>query len=285
VRPPIGAHISVTGGLARVLPRASAADAETLQLFLANPRGWAQPRLDEAADETFAGTCRLPVFVHAPYLVNFGSPSPDTLLRSAQALEFALRRGRAVGARGVVVHAGSAVHGNRWTAAMTELRERVLRVLDAVPDAPRLLIEPMASHASLASDAESLAAYLDVLGREERLGVCLDTCHMHAAGHDLSTAASFARALRAYAAAAGPGGIALVHVNDSRDPVGSHRDRHAALGTGTIGVAAFGALFTSSATRRVPLVVETEPANQAGDIATLKSLRAAALVRRPSVRK
>jgi deoxyribonuclease-4 len=136
------------------------------------------------------------------------------------------------------------------------------------------LIEPMASDASLASDAESLAAYLDALGRDERVGVCLDTCHLHAAGHDLSTPESFAAALRAYGAAAGRGRVELVHVNDSRDPAGSKRDRHAAIGNGTIGAAAFTALFSSPVTRRVPMVVETEPANQVGDIATLKALRA-----------
>jgi deoxyribonuclease-4 len=182
VTPPIGAHISVAGGLSRVLARATEVGAEAVQLFLANPRGWAEPRVAGAVDDAFAAECRLPVFVHAPYLVNFGSPSEDTLDRSARALEFALRRGRAVGARGVVVHAGSAVLGNRWPDAMRMLRARVLRVLDDVPDAPRLLIEPTAGGGfALACDASSLASYLDVLGRDQRIGVCLDTCHMHAA--------------------------------------------------------------------------------------------------------
>jgi deoxyribonuclease-4 len=179
-----------------------------------------------------------------------------------------------------VVHAGSAVHGERRADAMTQLRAHILRTLDAVPGGPRLLVEPMASDASLASDAASLGHYLDALGRDERVGVCLDTCHMHAAGHDLSTAASFAAALRAYARVAGKGGIGLVHVNDSRDPAGSKRDRHEAVGRGTIGRDAFAALFTSPATRRVPMVVETEPANQQADIETLKALRAAAFVGR-----
>ena len=273
---PIGAHVSVAGGIARCVPYAEKIGAEVVQVFLSSPRAWAPWPDDHEGDAAFAARCRVPVFVHAPYLVNFGSPSPETLARSSAALEYSLRRGRAIGARAVVVHAGSAVHGHRRNDAMTQLRAHLLRTLDAVADAPRLLIEPMASDASLASDAASLGSYLDVLGRDERIGVCLDTCHIHAAGHDLSSARSFTAALRAYARVAGRGGIGLVHVNDSRDPAGSKRDRHEAVGAGTIGRAAFAALFTSPATRRVPMVVETEPGTHQADIETLKALRAGA---------
>jgi deoxyribonuclease-4 len=273
---PVGAHVSVAGGLARCLPRADEIGAEVVQIFLSSPRAWAPPPPDPEGDAAFGRACARPVFVHAPYLINFGSPSPETLVRSAVALEFSLRRGAAIGARGVVMHAGSAVLGNDWLTAMDQLRPHVLAVLDAVPGGPRLLIEPTAGGGgALASDAPSLRAYLDVLGRDERVGVCLDTCHMHAAGHDLSTPRSFAAALRAYGAAAGRGGIGLVHVNDSRDPAGSKRDRHESVGAGTIGLDPFAALFATPATRRVPMVVETADTDHAADVATLKKLRAA----------
>jgi deoxyribonuclease-4 len=276
---PVGAHVSVAGGLRRAIPYATKVGAEVVQVFLANPRAWATPPDDPDGDAAFAAECEFPVFVHMPYLVNFGSPTAATLDRSRDALEFSLRRAAAVRARGVVLHAGHAVLGNRWDVAVKQVRELVLPVLDAVPDAPRLLIEPTAGgKGALASDAASLGAYLDFLGRDERIGVCLDTCHMHAAGHDLSTPASFAAALRAYGRAAGRGGIGLIHVNDSRDPAGSKRDRHAGLGLGTIGRAAFAALFTTPATRRVPMVVETVDTGHLRDIATLKELRAAGVV-------
>jgi deoxyribonuclease-4 len=210
--------------------------------------------------------------VHAPYLLNFGSPSVQTLTSSATALEFSLRRARRIGARGVVVHAGSAV-AEGWDSAMAKVRASLLPVLDAVPDVP-VLIEPTAGGGgALACDAPSLAAYLDVLDRDERIGVCLDSCHMHAAGHDLSSPGRFRAALRAFAAAAGPGRIRLVHVNDSRDPAGSRRDRHQSLGAGSIGREPFQALFSTPALRGVPLVVETEDESHAADIATLKQLR------------
>lgn len=274
---PVGAHVSVAGGLARALPRAAEIGAETIQVFLASPRAWAPPPPDPDGDAAFAAACGVPVFVHAPYLINFGSPSPETLARSGDALAFSLRRAAAIGARGVVMHAGSAVLGNRWEDAMAQLRASVLGTLDAVPDAPRLLIEPTAGGGgALASDADSLAAYLDVLGRDERLGVCVDTCHVHAAGADLSTPGGFATALRAYARAAGRGRIGLVHVNDSRDPAGSKRDRHESIGRGRIGLDPFTALFSTAGTRRVPMVVETLDTEQAADIAIVKKLREAA---------
>jgi len=286
-RSPVGAHTSVAGGLAQALPRAEAIGSEAIQVFVSSPRAWAPPPDDPDGDAAFADSCRLPVFVHAPYLINFGSPSPETLAKSSGCLEFALRRGAAIGAAGVVMHAGSAVLGSggtpaskgvaggrAWEDAMAQARECLLPLLDSVPDAPRLLIEPTAGGGgALASDASTLGAYLDVLGRDERIGVCLDTCHMHAAGHDLSTAAGFAGALRAYAKAAGRGAIGLIHVNDSRDPAGSKRDRHESIGRGTIGRDAFAALFSTPAVRGVPLVVETAEADHAADVATLKSLR------------
>jgi deoxyribonuclease-4 len=245
------------------------------QIFVANPRAWRCPDVDEAGDAAFADACAergLAVFVHTPYLVNFGSPSAQTLQNSAVALEFSLRRARRIGARGIVLHAGSAV-GGAVEQATAQVREHVLPLLDAVPGV-RLLIEPTAGGGgALASDAASLARYLDILGSDGRIGVCLDTCHMHAAGHDLGTAGTFAATLRAYAKAAGPAGIGLIHVNDSRDAAGSKRDRHESIGRGTIGAEPFAALFTTPAVRRVPMVVETMDTEHAADIAALKALR------------
>ena len=273
---PIGAHVSVAGGLAKVLPRADAIGAEAIQVFVANPRAWAPTPPDPEGDATFAEHCArrgIPVFVHAPYLINFGSPSAETLARSRDALEFSLRRAAAIGAAGVVLHAGSAVQGNRWADAMRQLREHLLPIIDSA-GGPRLLVEPTAGGGgALASDAASLGAYLDALGRDPRIGVCLDTCHLHAAGHDLSSTEGFATALRAFARAAGRGAIGLVHVNDSRDAPGSKRDRHEAIGRGTIGTDPFAALFTAPALRAIPLVVETAVRDHAADIATLKTLR------------
>jgi deoxyribonuclease-4 len=276
ISPRIGAHVPVSGGLVRgSLGRADQLGAEVVQIFLANPRGWAEPKPDPAADENFRLACAergLPVFVHAPYLINFGSPTAETLAKSAGALEFSLRRAAAVGASGVVVHAGSAVLGNRWDQAMEQVRRHLLQLI--TDEGPRLLIEPTAGGGgALAADAASLGAYLEVLD-DPRIGVCLDTCHLHAAGHDLSTAAGMRAGIAAVVRQVGRGRIGLVHVNDSRDPVGSKRDRHTGLGAGTIGMDGFAAMFSAPGLRGVPMVVETEEAGHAADIVALKALRA-----------
>lgn len=274
----VGAHISVAGGVPRCLPRANDVGAEVMQIFVANSRAWAEPANDPAADRAFASSCiegGVPVYVHSPYLINFGSPTAQTLARSSAALAFSLRRGAVIGAQAVVMHAGSAVLGNDRDVAMKQVREHLLRVLDAVPDAPPLLIEPTAGGGgALAADAASTGDYLNWVEHDERIGLCLDTCHLHAAGHDLSSAAGFGRAIKTYVDAAGPTRIGLMHVNDSRDPAGSRRDRHASIGEGTIGLKPFAALFRQPALRDVPFVVETTDTAQAADIARLKALRA-----------
>lgn len=274
----IGAHVPVSRGLVRGgVAHADLVRAEVVQIFLGNPRGWAPSAADIDADQAFVAACRergTPVFVHAPYLVNVGSPSSRTVEQSARALDHTLRRARAVGAHGVVVHAGSAVVAGRRPAAMRVAREALLPVLDAVPGAPALLVEPTAGGGgALASTLPTLAEYLDVLDRDERIGVCLDTCHLHAAGHDLSSPTRMARTMAAAVRAVAPLSVGLLHVNDSRDPCGSLRDRHAGIGAGTIGRASFAALFTG-AVRGVPMVVETADDDHAADIATLVALRA-----------
>lgn len=247
--------------------------AEVVQIFVANPRGWAHPPENADGDEAFRVACverSLPVFVHAPYLINLASPSAETRHRSQLALEFSLRRGAAVGAAGVVVHAGSAV-GGAWTEAMDQVRDAVRPLLERT--GPRLLIEPTAGgKGALASDIDSIVAFLDVLD-DERVGLCIDTCHLHAAGHDLSSARSMRAAFTQLAKRVGAGRIGLLHVNDSRDPVDSRRDRHESIGQGTIGLDAFTALFTTPALRGVPMVVETQDSGQAADIEALKQLR------------
>jgi deoxyribonuclease-4 len=271
----VGSHVAVAGGLVKVgIAEADEVRAEVVQVFTGNPRGWAETPIDPAADEAFRQACAertMPSFIHAPYLINFGSPSPETLAKSASALAYSMRRAESIGATAVVLHAGSAVLGNRWDDAMVQTREHLRPILDAAAPAVRLLIEPTAGGGgALASDTPSLANYLGFLD-DDRIGVCLDTCHLHAAGHDLSTPTALTRELRAMVKAIGTGRIGLVHVNDSRDASGSKRDRHASLGAGTIGLPTLAALFTSPALRGVPMVVETP--THAEDVAALKKLR------------
>ena len=190
----IGSHATVTGGLATGgLAYAAAVGAEVIQVFVSNPRGWATGPGDTVQDRTLRES-GLPVFIHAPYLINLGSGDPSVAQKSADAIAHALRRGGEIGARGVVVHTGSATawtdgaEGTARERALRQIREIVLPLLDKLSDDdPDLLFEPMAGQGQmLCARAGDLAEYLDALERHPRAAVCLDTCHLFAAGHDLT---------------------------------------------------------------------------------------------------
>ncbi|MQY15279.1 putative endonuclease 4 [Streptomyces sp. RB5] len=284
LRNPVGSHVPVAGGLARRgLARAREIGAETLQVFVANARGWATPDGDPREDEAFRTGCadaRLPVYVHAPYLINFGSHSEATAASSVVSMRHSLRRGREIGALGVVVHTGSATGGRTRETALRQVRELVLPLLDGLDrdDDPLFLLEPTAGRGfSLCSPAGDLGPYLDALDHHPRLGICLDTCHAFAAGHDLAADGGAKALLDELVAVAGEGRLKLIHANDSKAGVGSRLDRHENIGKGGIGDAAFRDLFAHPATEGVPLVIETpggpDEKGHARDIRRLKRLR------------
>jgi deoxyribonuclease IV len=257
------------GGLAY----AAAAGAEAIQVFAANPRAWATVPGNPAQDAALRES-GLPVFVHAPYLINLGSPDEITAARSVAALEHSLRRGEEMGALGVVVHTGSAAGGNRDTA-LRQVASGLLPLLDKIgDDGPDVLLEPMAGQGQmLCADVSELEAYLDALDRHPKACVCLDTCHLFAAGHDLTAPGGPAAMLEAVARAGGR--IRLIHANDSATGCGSRRDRHANIGAGEIGTGPLRELLHHPLLASVPFVVETPGGLDAHtrDVATLKTLR------------
>ncbi|MFI1012377.1 deoxyribonuclease IV [Streptomyces sp. NPDC020965] len=282
MRNPVGGHVPVAGGLARTgLGYARELKAETLQVFVANPRGWATPPGNPAQDEAFRAGCAeagLPVYVHAPYLINFGSHTEATAERSVESLRHSLRRGREIGALGVVVHTGSATGGRPREVALAQLRELVLPLLDELTrdDDPTLLLESTAGQgSSLCSRVEDFGPYFAALDSHPGLGICLDTCHVYAAGHDLAAPGGMTEALDLLVETVGEGRLGLIHANDSKETVGAHKDRHENIGAGHIGTEAFGELLRHPATDGIPLIIETPggPDGHAADVARLKDLR------------
>ncbi|GGZ54125.1 putative endonuclease 4 [Streptomyces inusitatus] len=282
MRNPVGGHVPVAGGLATTgLGYAHDLKAESLQVFVANPRGWATPAGNPAQDEAFRAGCAeegLSVYVHAPYLINFGSHSEATAERSVESMRHSLRRGREIGARGVVVHTGSATGGRTRAVALAQVRELVLPLLDELThdDDPFLLLESTAGQgASLCSRAEDFGPYFEALDSHPRLGICLDTCHIHAAGHDLSAPRGVKETLDLLVRTVGEGRLKLIHANDSKEAAGERKDRHANIGAGHIGAEPFGELMRHPATEGVPLIIETPggPEGHAADVARLKTLR------------
>jgi deoxyribonuclease-4 len=260
---PIGATLQLKGGLAKGgLAYADAVGAAAAQFFVGNPRGWRLTPGDPTQDALFTAGCAergVPTYVHTPYLVNVGSPTPATVDQSIASIAHNLARGAALGCRGVVVHAGSAVGEDRYEAALRQLHERLLPVLETIPDGgPRLLIEPTAGGGkALAATVEDLGPYLAALDQHPMVGVCFDTCHAWAAGHDLSVPGGMTATLDALVATVGLGRLALVHANDSLDECGSKRDRHTTIGAGSIGVDGFRELLAHPAVAGIPVVVET----------------------------
>ena len=263
LRNPVGTHVQVGKGLvAGALAQADALGCETIQVFAGNPRGWAlsngDPKVDAAFREATAER-GMRVFIHAPYLVNLGSPTPATYERSVASVAHNLRRAVEIGAEGVVVHTGSCVDAGTLDAAMRQVREGLLPVLDALgDDGPWLLLEPTAGQGqSLCAGVDDLESYLAALDDHPRAGICLDTCHVFAAGAPLDEPGGTTATVDRIVELGGPGRLRLVHANDSKDVRGAFKDRHEKIGEGHIGLAAFEELFAHPATDGVPFVLET----------------------------
>jgi len=286
LRNPVGTHVKVGPGLVRgTLKAARELGLEALQVFTGNPRGWALSHGKPEEDAAFRDGCAqsgIRVVIHAPYLVNLGSPTPETYERSMASVAHNLRRAVDIGAEAVVVHTGSYVDptgspGLR-EAALRRVREALLPILDAVSgDAlPWLLLEPTAGQGrSLCAGVEDLTAYLEALDHHPKVGICLDTCHAFAAGAPLDEPGGTTRTIDRLVEIAGPGKLRLVHANDSSDPRGSMRDRHERLGAGRIGIGALEELLAHPATAGVPFILETPGSRDPGSdqIALVKALR------------
>ena len=282
-RNPIGTHVLVGKGLVDgAVANADLVGCETFQIFTGNPRGW---RLTEGKPEEDARFRDLMAergtrtFIHAPYLVNLGSPTPATYESSVASVAHNLKRAAQIGAEGVVVHTGSFVGDADDSKAMRQVREALLPLLDAVAadDAPWLLLEPTAGQGrSLCAGVEDLAPYLEALDHHPKAGICLDTCHVFAAGAPLDEPGGASATVDRIVEIGGPGRLRLIHANDSMDVRGAFKDRHQRIGEGHIGEAAFAELFAHPATEGVPFILETPDSRAADtrDIPLLKRLRA-----------
>lgn len=284
LRNPVGTHVQVGKGLvAGVLANGETIGAETIQVFVGNPRGWAASSGDPAVDAAFrtaCGACGMRVFVHTPYLVNLGSPTRPTYEKSVATVAHNLQRGAEIGAEGVVVHTGSCVDEGTFDTALCQVPEGLLPVLDALGEpgdgVPWLLLEPTAGQGrSLCAGVEDLAPYLDALDHHPAVGICLDTCHVFAAGAPLDEPGGTTATVDRVVEIAGAGRLRLVHAHDSMDVRGAFKDRHQKIGDGYIGLGAFEELFAHPATDGVPLVLETPGSRDADDpqIALLQKLR------------
>lgn len=247
--PVIGAHVRSEDPLAT----AQATGSSCVQLFLSDPQGWAKPKPRADAD-ALRGT-DLPVFVHAPYLVNLAAANPRVRHPSRKILAQTCEAAKEVGASAVIVHGGHVDAGEdaevgveRWVKALASLETEV----------PVYLENTAGGDHAMARHFDVIARLWDGIG-DLGVGFCLDTCHTHAAGEDVLTSVERIMAIT--------GRIDLVHCNDSKDAAGSGRDRHEHLGRGEVDLAA---LVEVVATAGAPVVCETPHEGVADDIDTLR---------------
>jgi deoxyribonuclease IV len=286
-RNPIGTHLLVGKGLvAGALARADELGCEAIQIFAGNPRGWANSAGSRDEDAKFRKATAergMRTFIHSPYLINLGSPTPATWEKSVASIAHNLRRAAELGVEGVVVHTGSFVDPTgsekQYAAAMRQVRDGLMPILDAVAGdgAPWLLLEPTAGQGrSLCAGVEDLEPYLAALDFHPKAGICLDTCHVFAAGAPLDEPGGAAATIDRVVEIGGKARLRLVHANDSMDVRGAFRDRHQKIGEGHIGTQAFADLLAHPATDGVPFILETPGSRDVddGQIRLLKRLRA-----------
>jgi deoxyribonuclease-4 len=236
--PTVGAHVAPEQPLAT----AAEVGADSVQIFLSDPQGWQKP--DPREDAAELRDSDVPLYVHAPYLINVCSPKNNVRYGSRKILQQTCEAAADVGATAVIVHAGHAEDGvqegvGRWVRSLELLNSEV----------PVLIENTAGGDNAVARRFDALARLWDAIGELDtafELGFCFDTCHAHAAGEDLSDAVERALAI--------VGRIDLLHVNDSRDPAGTGADRHANLGKGEIGAETLEAMIRAAGP---PAIVET----------------------------
>jgi deoxyribonuclease-4 len=276
---PIGAHVSTAGGLSTAMGRAQEIGAECTQLFLSTPQRWQAPR---HTDEQVAEFCRLvdesgvgPNFAHASYLINLAASDTALRQRSIDNLVATTSWADRVGLAGLVIHVGSG-RGQTLAEAEANVASALAEVL-AAPSTCALVLENSAGSGELLGARFSqIGALFERLGREPRLGLCVDTAHTFASGYDLRRADGIASTLEEIAVTIGLDRLRLVHANDSKVGLNSYVDRHANIGQGELGEAAFVALLQEPALRDVPWVLEVpgyeDKGPDARSVADLKRL-------------
>jgi deoxyribonuclease-4 len=258
----IGRHMPTHSKMVRAAEIAQQIGCEAIQIFASNPTAWRTPNIDPADCLAFARaaeSCHLaPVVLHAPYLINLGSPDDVNWEKSINLLTWTLQKGAMLGARYVVFHTGSH-RGAGVEAGVERVALGIERIMQETPETVMLLLEnDVGAGHTLGHSFEQLAAILALRSEyHERLGVCLDTAHLWGAGYDISSAASTLQVLQHFDATIGLARLQVLHLNDTEKALGSHRDVHARLGEGVINEEGLRTLLTDPFLAHVAVLMET----------------------------
>ena len=258
----LGRHMPTHSNAAKAAEIASQLGCTCIQIFASNPTGWRPTAGNPASQVAFAQAardyCLDPVVIHAPYLINLGSPDEVIWEKSISLLRWTLQRGELLGAASVVFHTGSH-RGSGVDAGLARIAEAIALILPETPPSVMLLLEnDVGAGNSLGHNFEQISMVLDVLPQyEDRLGVCLDTAHLWGAGHDISNAATVQQLLQHFDDIIGLNRLKIIHLNDTEMALGSHRDVHARLGEGIIGEEGLRALLCDPRLDHAAVLLET----------------------------
>jgi deoxyribonuclease-4 len=259
-----GAHCS--GGIKKALDNAIGMGADAVQLFVQSPRTWRFPNHDPEDLERFRTHRQetgLPAVVHALYLVNLAAPDDAVYEKSVATMRSTMDAACAIGADAVVLHVGSHL-GAGFETGLERVVPAMQKVLDRSNERTWLLMENSAgAGGTIGRSVEELAVLFEALGKHERLGICLDSCHLYVSGVDVTDKAVYDALLREVGERIGLDRLRLLHANDSKAPLGSNRDRHDNIGDGLMGEG-IGVFLAHPEVQDLPVVLEVPGADGHG---------------------
>jgi AP endonuclease 1 len=266
----LGAHISAAGGVHNSVGNAVHIGANAFALFLKSQRKWANPPLQDEHRTLFVDGCKTHhydalkhVVPHGSYLVNLAQPEADKAMQAYDSFLDDLQRCARLGIRLYNFHPGSTVGAPR-DEALKRIADRLNAAHAATTDVVTLLENMAGKGNTIGGTFADLGGVIRHVTDKNRVGICLDTCHAFAAGYDIRTAAGLSKVLDSIEEEVGKGMLRALHVNDSKAPLGSHRDLHANIGTGFLGLRAFHALVNEERLHGLPMVLET-PIDEGGN--------------------
>ncbi|KAA3631699.1 MAG: deoxyribonuclease IV [Calditrichaeota bacterium] len=275
-----GAHESIAGGVFNAIERGKTATCDTIQMFNKSNSQWRAKKIDQKElDKYFKNIEELGVTVstsHSSYLINIASPKPDLNKKSYQALKEEMTRCEMLKIPNLVFHPGSHV-GEGEEKGMDTICKNVKKLFEELPetDNVNLLFECTAGQGTnLGYTFEQIAYMIENSGGHERLGVCIDTCHIFAAGYAISDPKDYKKTMKSFDDIIGLDRLKIIHMNDSKKEFGSKRDRHEHLGKGFIGLTAFENIVNDPKLKKIPMILETPKGDELlEDIENLKILR------------
>ena len=276
----IGAHVSPAGGLPKAIDRGVERDCDSIQIFNQSPRAWKPTQHADEAVAAFIEARRSSrigsVLIHAVYLLNCASDDPELAAKSRQGLINALATGDRIGADAVVLHPGSAKKGDP-VAAIARAGAVIADALASTGKCQLHLENTAGAGGTLGRSFAELASLIEAAGGHERLGVCIDSCHLFASGYDVSTREGLDSALAECESQLGIERLRSIHVNDSMTELGSNRDRHAPPGEGLIGPAGLANFLSEPRFEGLPVILEGPGTAGAEaelvDVLTIRGLR------------